>query len=337
MTTASGPQPSFARFAALVRSDFLQRFLAFGALILLIIFFSIANEHFLNFDNFVNILIATAVVGVVALGETFVIITGGIDLSVGTVMTLSSVMTAVTITNMGLPVPIGVLAGILTGGLMGLLNGVLIARLKLPPFIATLGVLNIARGLALVITQTRPIYFTNTPEFNTGIMGNLFGIKISGEFGIPNIAIIMFVAVIIAAFILNRTALGRYTFALGSNEEAVRLSGVNVKVWKMAVYTLCGLFAGLAGVLISARVNSAQPALGFGYELDAISAVVIGGTSLAGGEGTILGTIIGAFIVRTLTNGLQIMSVPQEWQIVVTGVVVILAVYLDIIRRRQQQ
>ena len=337
MTTPSGPRPSVARSAALVRSDVFQRFLAFGALILLIIFFSFANEHFLNFENFVNILIATAVVGVIALGETFVIVTGGIDLSVGTVMTLSSVMTAVTITNMGLPVPVGVLAGVLTGGVMGLLNGVLIARLKLPPFIATLGVLNIARGLALVITQTRPIYFSNNPEFNTGVMGNLFGIKISGDFGIPNIAIIMFVAVIVAAYILNRTALGRYTFALGSNEEAVRLSGVNVQVWKMAVYTVCGLFAGLAGVLIAARVNSAQPALGFGYELDAISAVVIGGTSLAGGEGTILGTIIGAFIVRTLTNGLQIMSVPQEWQIVVTGVVVILAVYLDIIRRRQQQ
>jgi ribose transport system permease protein len=337
VTTASRPPSSFARSAALVRSDFLQRFLAFGALILMIVFFSISNEHFLNFDNFVNILIATAVVGVIALGQTFVIITGGIDLSVGTVMTLSSVMTAVVITNMGLPVPVGVLAGVLTGGLMGLVNGVLIARLKIPPFIATLGTLNVARGLALVITQTRPIYYSDNPEFNAGVMGNLFGIKIQGDFGIPNIAIIMFAAVIVAAFILNRTALGRYTFALGSNEEAVRLSGVNVQVWKMAVYTLCGIFAGLAGVLIGARVNSAQPALGFGYELDAISAVVIGGTSLAGGEGTILGTIIGAFIVRTLSNGLQIMSVPQEWQIVVTGVVVILAVYLDIIRRRQQQ
>jgi ribose transport system permease protein len=330
-------QSSVARSTALVRGDLFQRFLAFGALILLIVFFSVANPYFLTFDNFVNILIATSVVGVMALGETFVIITGGIDLSVGTVMTLSSVMTAVAITNLGLPIPVGVVVGILTGGLMGLLNGVLIARLGLPPFIATLGTLNIARGLALVITQTRPIYFTDTPEFNQGVMGNLFGIKISGEFGIPNIAIIMFIAVIIAAFILNRTVLGRYTFALGSNEEAVRLSGVSVKWWKMAVYVLGGLFAGLAGVLIGARVNSAQPALGFGYELEAISAVVIGGTSLAGGEGTILGTIIGAFIVRTLSNGLQIMSVPQEWQIVVTGVVVILAVYLDIIRRRQQK
>jgi ribose transport system permease protein len=337
VTTARRPRSSFARSAALVRSDFLQRFLAFGALILLIIFFSLANPYFLNFENFVNILIATAVVGVLALGETFVIITGGIDLSVGTVMTLSSVMTAVTITNMGLPVWVGVIAGIVTGGVMGLLNGVLIARLKLPPFIATFGILNVARGLSLVITQTRPIYYSNTPEFNAGVMGNLFGIKIAGEFGIPNIAIIMFGAVLVAAFILNRTALGRYTFALGSNEEAVRLSGVTVTVWKIAVYTLAGLFAGLGGVLLGARVNSAQPALGFGYELDAISAVVIGGTSLVGGEGTIFGTVIGAFIVRTLSNGLQIMGIPQEWQIVATGVVVILAVYLDIIRRRQQQ
>ncbi|MGZ5302358.1 MAG: ABC transporter permease, partial [Actinomycetota bacterium] len=150
MTKASGPQSALTP-ASLVRGDFFQRFLAFGALILLIVFFSLANPHFLNFDNFVNILIATAVVGVLALGETFVIITGGIDLSVGTVMTLSSVMTAVTITNMGMPTPVGVVAGVLTGGVMGLLNGVLIARFRLPPFIATLGVLNIARGLALVI------------------------------------------------------------------------------------------------------------------------------------------------------------------------------------------
>lgn len=337
MTTASGPQPTVARFTALVRSDFLQRFLAFGALILLVVFFSFANPYFLNFENFVNILIATAVVGVLALGQTFVITTGGIDLSVGTVMTLSSVMTAVTITNLGLPVWVGVIVGILTGGVMGLVNGVLIARFKLPPFIATFGTLNVARGLSLVITQSRPIYYSNTPELNSSVMGNLFGIKIAGDFGIPNIAIIMFGAVIVAAFILNRTALGRYTFALGSNEEAVRLSGVNVQAWKIAVYALAGLFAGLGGVLIGARVNSAQPALGFGYELDAISAVVIGGTSLAGGEGTIFGTVIGAFIVRTLSNGLQIMGIPQEWQIVATGVVVILAVYLDIIRRRQQQ
>ncbi|MCL5998976.1 MAG: ABC transporter permease, partial [Chloroflexi bacterium] len=154
---------------------------------------------------------------------------------------------------------------------------------------------------------------------------------------IPNAVLILFGAAILASFILTRTVLGRYTFALGSNEEATRLSGVNVSRWKIAIYTLGGAFAGLAGVVIAARLNSAQPALGQGYELDAIAAAVIGGTSLSGGEGTILGTIIGAFLISTLTNGLRILSVPQEWQTVVTGAIVILAVYLDIIRRRRSQ
>jgi ribose transport system permease protein len=328
------------RSGAVIRADFFQRFLAFGALIALILFFQVwcvaIGTNFLTFENFVNILVATAVVGILALGETFVIITGGIDLSVGTVMTISMVMTAVAITSQHLPVPVGILVGVLTGGLMGLANGVLIARLKIAPFIATLGILNVARGLSLVITQTRPIYFSDNPEFQSGVMGNIFGLKFSGEFGIPNIAIIMFGAAIVAAFVLGKTVLGRYTFALGSNEEAARLSGVNVANWKMLVYGVCGLFAGLAGVLSAARLGSAQPATGFGYELSAISAVVIGGTSLSGGEGTILGTIIGAFIVYVLTYGLQFVNVAQEWQIVVTGGVLIAAVYIDNLRRRQR-
>jgi ribose transport system permease protein len=155
-------------------------------------------------------------------------------------------------------------------------------------------------------------------------------------FPVPNAVLIMFGAAIIAGLILSKTVLGRYCFAIGSNEEATRLSGVNVANWKTAIYMLCGLFAGLAGVLMAARLNSAQPALGTGYELDAIAAVVIGGTSLSGGEGSILGTIIGAFLISTLTNGLRIMNVPQEWQIVVTGLIVIGAVYLDQLRRRRQ-
>ena len=165
-------------------------------------------------------------------------------------------------------------------------------------------------------------------------MGSIVG-KIIPGFEVPNAVFILFGAAIIANFILTRTVLGRYTFALGSNEEATRLSGVNVAVWKTAVYTLCGFFAGVGGVLMASRLNSAQPALGAGYELDAIAAVVIGGTSLSGGEGSILGTIIGAFIISTLTNGLRILSVPQEWQMVVTGGIVILAVFLDILRRRR--
>ena len=165
-------------------------------------------------------------------------------------------------------------------------------------------------------------------------MGSALGTVIPG-FDIPNAVLILFGAAVIASLILTQTVLGRYTFALGSNEEATRLSGVNVNAWKIGIYTLGGVFSGLAGVIIAARLNSAQPALGQGYELDAIAAAVIGGTSLSGGEGSILGTIIGAFIISTLTNGLRILSVPQEWQTVITGAIVIIAVYLDILRRRR--
>ena len=319
---------------SLFRSDAMQRLMAFSALIVLFIGFSLASPFFRTFENFVGILLATAVNGVLALGVTFVIITAGIDLSVGTVMTFSAVMTGVIITNWHLPIPIGILVGLLAGGLAGLVNGTVISRMKIPPFIATLGMLYITKGLSLVISELHPIYFNDTPAFREMAMGSILGQIIPG-LNVPNAVLILFGAAIIANLILTRTILGRYTFALGSNEEATRLSGVNVAAWKTAVYTLCGLFAGMGGVLIASRLNSAQPALGAGYELDAIAAVVIGGTSLSGGEGSILGTIIGAFIISTLTNGLRILSVPQEWQIVVTGCIVILAVFLDILRRRR--
>jgi ribose transport system permease protein len=333
MTTQTANRESKSK-KSLFRSDAMQRLLAFGALILLFIVFSIASPYFFTEDNIIGILLATAVNGVLALGVTFVIITAGIDLSVGTVMTLSAVMTGVFITNMHLPVPLGILGGILAGTLAGFVNGNVISRMKIPPFIATLGMFYIAKGLSLVISQLKPIYFNDTPAFREMTMGSLLGRVIPG-FQVPNIVFIMFGAAIIAHLILSRTILGRYTFAIGSNEEATRLSGVNVAGWKTAVYTLGGFFAGLAGVLIASRLNSAQPALGSGYELDAIAAVVIGGTSLSGGEGSILGTVIGAFLISTLTNGLRILSVPQEWQMVVTGTIVILAVFLDILRRRR--
>jgi len=328
-TTTTTPKKSF------VRSDATQKLLAFGGLIAMFIVFSLASPNFFQFSNIVGILLATAVNGVLALGATFVIITAGIDLSVGTVMTLSAVMTGVFITFLGLPVPIGVLGGLLTGALAGAINGTVISKMKIPPFIATLGMLYIAKGLSLVISGLKPIYFNDTPTFNQIAMGSVTGAIIPG-FDIPNAVLIFFGAAIIANIILTKTVLGRYTFALGSNEEATRLSGVNVAAWKIAVYTLAGTFAGLGGVIIASRLNSAQPALGAGYELDAIAAVVIGGTSLSGGEGTILGTVIGAFIISVLTNGLRILSVPQEWQIVITGAIVILAVYADTLRRRRQ-
>jgi ribose transport system permease protein len=323
-----------APFGWLARSEAIQRVLAFGALIALIVIFSVASPNFLQFDNIVGILLATSVNGVLALGVTFVIITGGIDLSIGTVMTLSAVMTGVFVTYWRVPLPLGILAGLAAGGMAGFVNGVVVARLKVPSFIATLGMLNVAKGLALVISGLKPIYFNDTPQFNSLAMGSALG-GVAPTLAVPNAVLVLFGAAIVASFLLSRTILGRYTFAIGSNEEATRLSGVRVDRWKIGIYTLTGLFSGLAGVLIAARLNSAQPSLGQGYELDAIAAAVIGGTSLSGGEGSILGTVIGAFIISTLTNGLRIMSVPQEWQTVVTGGIVVLAVYLDIVRRRQ--
>jgi ribose transport system permease protein len=335
-------QNSMKSAGAIFRSDAVQRFLALGALIILILFFAIASEHFATWSNAKGIFLATSVVGILAMGVTFVIITAGIDLSVGTVMTFSAVMTGVFITNMGLPWPIGVLLGILSGTLMGIVNGTLVARFGLPPFIATLGMLNVARGLALVISELRPIYFPDQPDFNKFFMGSFLGdmgISIPGvaePFDLPNLVFIFVIAAVVAWFILSKTVIGRYIFAIGSNEEAARLSGVRTMRYKASAYIISGTMAGLAGVVLAARLNSAQPSTGFGYELDAIASAVIGGTSLAGGEGTITGTIIGAFIISVLTNGLRLMNVPQEWQIVVTGVIVIGAVYLDILRRRGQ-
>ncbi|NLY52819.1 MAG: ABC transporter permease [Firmicutes bacterium] len=316
----------FVERSSFVRSDTTQKLLAFASLIVLFVGFSLASPNFARFSNIVGILLSTAVNGILAVGVSFVIVTGGIDLSVGTVMTLCSVMTGVVVTFWGLPIPLGILAGLATGALCGCINGTCVAKLKLPPFIATLGMMMVSKGLSLVISGTKPIYFLATPAFRQIAMGTIFGI--------PYAVFIFFGAAVAASLILTRTIVGRYAFALGSNEEAARLSGINVDRWKIGIYTLEGLFVGLAGIVMASRLNSAQPALGQGYELEAIAAVVIGGTSLSGGEGSILGTIIGAFIMSVLTNGLRILSIPQEWQTVVIGIIVILAVYTDILRRQ---
>jgi ribose transport system permease protein len=312
-----------------------QQLLASGSLIILIIFFSLASPNFLSFSNIVGILLSTAVVGILALGSTFVIITGGIDLSVGTVMTLSAVMTGVFITFWDMPIVLGIIGGILTGSICGLISGVAVSRFKIPPFIATLAMMMIAKGLALIISGTKPIYFNDDHalKFTELSSGSIIGEIIPG-FNIPNAVFIFFIAAIIGHILLSKTILGRYNYAIGSNEEATRLSGINVKKWKIAIYTITGAFVGLAGVIMAARLNSAQPGLGAGYELEAIAAVVIGGTSLSGGKGTIVGTVIGALIMTVLTNGLRILSVPQEWQTVVVGCVILLAVYMDIVRRK---
>ena len=325
MQTTTTPRQS--RVQSLAKGDSLQRLLALGALMLLLAFFSVISEPFRTTDNYISILVATAVNGVLAMGVTFVIITGGIDLSVGTTMTFCSVVMGLVVTNAGFPLWLGIPAALAAGALVGAVNGTLIAKAKIPPFIATLGMLNITRGLAQILSDVKPIYFEGTPQFYELFMGKFI-------LGIPNVVFIMFGAAILATLVLNRTVLGRYTFALGSNEEATRLSGVNVDAWKIVVYAVCGLFAGLGGILIAARMTSAQPSVGMGYELDAIAAAVIGGTSLSGGEGSIVGTIIGAFIISTLTIGLSIIGVPDQWKLVITGLVVIGAVWLDILRRR---
>jgi ribose transport system permease protein len=332
-TTAATATPGFSLRARLFRPATRQKLLAFASLIALMVFFSFASPQFLQTDNLVSILQSTAVNGVLAIACTFVIITAGIDLSVGTLMTFCAVMAGVVLTYMGMPLGLGIAAAIFFGALAGFISGVLIAKLKIPPFIATLGMMMLLKGLSLVISGTKPIYFNDTPGFTAISQDSLIGDLIP-SLPIPNAVLILFLVAVAASILLNRTILGRYTFALGSNEEAVRLSGVNTDFWKVVVYTVSGGICGIAGLLIASRLNSAQPALGQGYELDAIAAVVIGGTSLSGGTGTIVGTIIGAFIMSVLTNGLRILSVAQEWQTVITGVIIILAVYADILRRR---
>lgn len=311
-----------------------HKLLAFSGLIALLVIFSVASPNFMQTSNVLAILQATSVNGVLAVAATLVIITGGIDLSVGTMMTFCAVIAGVVLTYLGLPLPLGIIGAILCGAVCGTISGLIIAKLKVPPFIATLGMMLITKGLALVVSGTKPIYFNSTPGFTQIAQGSIIGTVIPA-LPVPNGVLILFVVAIVISFVLSKTALGRYTFALGSNEEAVRLSGVNVDRWKIAVYMLAGSVVGIAGLLIASRLNSAQPALGQGYELDAIAAVVIGGTSLSGGRGTVLGTLIGALIISVLANGLRILSVAQEWQTVVTGCIIILAVYADILRRRK--
>jgi ribose transport system permease protein len=306
-----------------------QQFLAFASLIVIFVFFSIASANFLNYSNVTAILFSTVVIGLLALGTTFVIITGGIDLSIGTGMALCAVISGVLIVNTGIPVLLGVIGAVLFGGLIGFVNGFNVSILKLPPFIATLAMMLVAQGLALVISNSTPIYFTGAPSYTKISTGHLFGVNF------PNAVLVLAVAAVVAAVILNKTVLGRYTYSIGSNEEATALSGINTRRWKIVIYTLAGLFTGLAGVMISARLASAQPGTGLGYELQAIAAVVIGGTSLSGGKGSIVGTVIGALIISVINNGLQIMSIPQEWQNVILGIVILVAVYADMARKRE--
>jgi len=307
----------------------LQQLLALVSLIAILAFFSFASPYFFTPDNLIGILVATTVTGILALGTTFVIVSGGIDLSIGTGMILCGVMTGVFVTFWGWPIWAGVTGAILFGGLIGFVNGFNVSVLGLPPFIATLGMMLVSSGLSLVISGTKPIYFKKHPDFEL-----LMNFSVVPGTRFPLGVLIFLILTVVAAVVLAKTIIGRYAFSIGSNEAATALSGVNVVKWKITIYTLAGLFVGIAGVLAASRLSSAQPVGGMGLELEAIAAVVIGGTSLQGGRGSIAGTVVGSLIVSVLTNGLRVTAVPQEWQSVVVGCVILVAVYVDMLRRK---
>ncbi|MGW3553101.1 ABC transporter permease/substrate-binding protein [Streptomyces griseoincarnatus] len=297
---------------------------ALTALIVLVIAMSALSGDFLTADNLLNVGVQAAVTAILAFGVTFVIVSAGIDLSVGSVAALSATVLAWSATEAGIPVALAVVLAVVTGIACGLVNGFLVSYGKLPPFIATLAMLSVARGLSLVISQGSPIAFPDSVSH----LGDTLG----GWLPVP--VLVMAVMGLLTAFVLGRTYIGRSMYAIGGNEEAARLSGLRVKRQKLAIYAFSGLFAAAAGIVLASRLASAQPQAAQGYELDAIAAVVIGGASLAGGTGKASGTLIGALILAVLRNGLNLLSVSAFWQQVVIGVVIALAVLFDTVRRK---
>ncbi len=291
-------------------------------LIILCIIMAIFAPHFFTFRNGINVARQVSINAILAAGMTFVILTGGIDLSVGSALAVAGVI-SVWLTTKGVPDIVAVLAGVATGGLCGMLNGVLISRFKLSPFIVTLGALTYLRGVAYVTTGAYPLIKS---DLGFAFLGE-------GSIGFLPWPVIVALAVFIVGYIvLKRTVFGRRVYAIGGNEQAARLSGINVDRALIWVYTLSGVCAGIAGIIFSARLLSAQPTGGDGYELDAIAAVILGGTSFTGGIGSILGTAIGALIIGVLNNGLVLMDVPFFYQLIIKGAVIIIAVLLDRIR-----
>ncbi len=302
----------------------------FGTLIglfLLCAVLSLLSPYFLSLSNLVNVLQQTSVNAIIAVGMTYVILSAGIDLSVGSIVAFSGVVMAGAL-QAGTPAPLAVAVAVAVGAGCGLANGVLIAWGNLPPFISTLGMMSVARGAALVFTQGRPISgFTED-----------FRWFATGEFlWIPIPVAVMLGVYALSHFTLTRTRFGRYVYAIGGNEEAARLSGVQVRFHKTMIYTFCGAVSGLAAVILTARLNSAQPIAGIMYELDAIAAAVIGGTSLLGGEGTLGGTLIGALIMGVLRNGLNLLGVSSFLQQIVIGSVIIVAVLGDAALKRKRK
>ncbi len=283
------------------------------------------TPHFLTVSNLLNVMEQTAINAVIAVGMTFVIISGGIDLSVGSLVALAGVLLASALQT-GAPAPVAVLACLLGGALCGLINGALITRGRLPPFIATLGMMSVARGAALVYTEGRPI---------SGFEAGFRGLATGRVLMVPGPVLVTAAVYLVFHFVLTRTRFGRYVYAIGGNEEATRLSGVAVAFHKAMVYALSGLLSAVAAVLLTARLNSAQPIAGMMYELDAIAATVIGGTSLMGGSGTLPGTLVGALIMGVLRNGLNLLGISSFLQQIVIGLVIIVAVLVDSLLKKR--
>lgn len=308
--------------------DQVKRFVARNGallgLVLLCVVLALATPAFLTGPNILNVGIQAATVAILAFGQTFVIVSAGIDLSVGSVAAVSSMLVAYTGASMGLPGWFTILVGLLAGAVFGALSGIANAYLKLPSFIATLAMMSVARGLTLVLSDGRPI--------STSGMVNFFGTTIVG---VPVPIVMMLIMGLIAAVILNFTSAGRSMYAVGGNMEASRLSGINVHRTQIMVFLLSGVFAAVAGLVIAGRLHSAQPQAATGYEMDAIASVVIGGASLSGGKGKVSGTFIGAILLAVIRNGLNILNVSSFWQQVVIGLVIAFAVSFDTLRRKE--
>jgi ribose transport system permease protein len=324
------------------QKDIIQKFAALGSLFALVLVFSATSSAFFTVNNGMTIALQVTSIALLGIGATCVIITGGIDLSVGSVLALAGVVAALAVKEWGMPVPIGMLIGILTGSVCGWINGILVTRMRLPPFIATLGMMLIARGVALQITGARAV--SGLGE-SFGVLGNgsLFRIVNIGDDGFPTVVfpgipypvILMVVIAIAVSLMLNRSVLGRHIYAVGSNADAARLSGVNVGRVVSFTYVLSGTLAGLTGCVLMSRLVTAQPNEGVMYELDAIASAVIGGTSLIGGVGTISGTAIGAFVIGILRNGLNMNGVSAFTQQIIIGLVILGTVWIDQLRNRR--
>jgi ribose transport system permease protein len=307
-------------------SGVISQLAAAGALIVVFVFLSIASPVFLSADNLYNIGVQTSYTAVIAIGVTLVIITAGIDLSVGSVAALSGVVGVVLMAKAGVPVVLAILGGILVGAACGLVNGLLVSVAGLNPFIATLGMLSVARGLVYIPTNAKSVF--GAPD-----SFRLLGQGVIGSIPIP---IIVVAVVAVAGYVvLARTKLGRYAYAMGSNREAARLSGIPIRRYLTVVYVISGALAGFGGMIASSQVASGQPNFGIGLELDAIAAAVIGGASLFGGQGTVVGTLIGAFLIALIRNGSVLLDVNIYYQQVIIGVVIWVAVLWDQYRRRR--